>query len=1094
MPTTDDSHIDPRLRADGVSAGESARLSQVPSGPRPPSTIHASRAASQVQNNSVGTLEHDTLAGTPDKARYAAKLHTFRTKAPLRNECERRKIRYAKSWSMRKLTDALLENWHSLELETVSSMPSTPCPTSAPLQSSRSVNDLSPNTRRVDSVARQLFPADTTHSGSCSSSDDNLFSSPSIAPSFSSIATEDVVHFEGLDEDEDDNVADADLRFHDDDEDSDYRLLQSFSPARSAVTTASMDELLGMDDAVPDGGDDEFDDVEGDLNDPDEYAAFTKRTRVEAAGHADQNRRPGGKKTQASLVRAWDEWCASALLAGEIKDKIVDEHSLLLFIRYSALRPKRDRRRNFIPDTRLGASQIKKLFFAALRLRKLQEADDRTLAAKRSAATTIVYDAVKSRMREALKRTLSGAFSADGDPNAEDDQDIVANTFLQQITVVFRPTDEQLSRISRAFLSHRELRITVFGHLSWVCQRASGNRGDDFRSLRLAQLQPYIWLHPDKSTQVFSVLGLQNEEKAGDRGMSTSINPVYTVFVAHRDAESCPLGALAIYLHYLLDYYRLGDKMEIDWTRNRDWRQVRVLHASTPTIPYNESCMYNLYKGTLERAEVVLHSKVHLARHLLPYKQEQMGVDSNETAKMGWKRGTYFDVYAPALPKAAVLGAHGYQVTDEYNPIWRRISVPEAFLKLVCPMAKDNYHKVSTAKKAGLIGATNFWHTVHFNSIRRMVMSLRPYLFQVGAVIYQKLPTLPIFRLPAFQNAEVQEWMKVEFPVKLARLQAEAGESVNLERIQDEVLRRVLEENRTERALHHQEVEKQRRELQELRECFHRRTSFLSPSKGFSNALYHENASRSDHSAMVIDSLPHSQKVPSTPPRPSRISIEPMRVSEGSPTSAPLVHSVRMLLPPIDAFYNPNDGSSYRIFPPILRQRNLAWSDIFNQIKQPILLWELYQPRGLADFTLSSLWNSYEQGEEYNDMLCPPLKLLEQRFAHKWRAQRNGDKQKWKRYREIPQWIEEETRSRQVLPAVVLAELEALRTQPGKSTLLSLNQLVQVVEKQRKERVSRQSEEISDAGDGGLLTRTGEKRRRAKAVDARPRKNAKLAS
>ncbi|KAF9018420.1 hypothetical protein BDZ89DRAFT_960176 [Hymenopellis radicata] len=389
-----------------------------------------------------------------------------------------------------------------------------------------------------------------------------------------------------------------------------------------------------MDDAIPDGGDDEFDDDEVDLNDPDDYAAFTKRTRVEAAGHADQNRRPGGKKTQASLVRAWDvsqrEWCAGALLAGEIKDKIVDEHSLLLFIRYSALRPKRDRRRNSIPDTRLGASQIKKLFFAALRLRKLQEADDRTLAAKRPAATTIVYDAVKSRMRESLKA------NSKVHPNAEDDQDIVANTFLQQIT------DEQLLRISRAFLSHRELRITVFGHLSWVCQRASGNHGDDFRSLRLAQLQPYIWLHPDKSTQVFSVLGLQNEEKAGDRWHVNgkrkprfpnykyliyfqSINPVYTVFVAHRDAESCPLGALAIYLHYLLDHYRLSEKMEIDWTRNRDWRQVRVLHASAPTIPYNESCMYNLYKGTLERAKVVSRSKVHLARHLLPYKQEQMG-------------------------------------------------------------------------------------------------------------------------------------------------------------------------------------------------------------------------------------------------------------------------------------------------------------------------------------------------------------------------------------------------------------------------------------------------------------------------------------
>ncbi|KAF8998880.1 hypothetical protein BDZ89DRAFT_1147946 [Hymenopellis radicata] len=339
-----------------------------------------------------------------------------------------------------------------------------------------------------------------------------------------------------------------------------------------------MDELLGMDDAVPDGGDDEFDDdefddVEGDLNDPDDYAAFTKRTCGEAAGHADQNRRPGEKKTQASLVRAWD-------------------------------------------------SQIKKLFFAALRLRKLQEADDRTLAAKRPAATTIVYDAVKSRMRESLKRTLS----AGGDPNAEDDQDI----------------------------------------------------------------------------------------------------------------------------------------------------------------------------------------------------------------------GAYADI--------------------------RR---------------KPNIGAISA--------------------------------------------------------------------------------------------------------------------------CYFRRLTRSTTLVSLSGSIHLSKALINDH-----------QQV--------------------------------------------DDGSSYRIFPPILGQRNLAWSDIFDQIKQCILLWELYQPRGLADFyTLPSLWNSYEHGEDASHTNG----ALNEMHVHilldttTTLTVQQGDKQKWKRYREIPQWIEEETRSRQVSRAVVLAELEALRTQPGKSTLLSLNQLVQVVEKQPVDKVKR---------------------------------------
>lgn len=65
------------------------------------------------------------------------------------------------------------------------------------------------------------------------------------------------------------------------------------------------------------------------------------------------------------------------------------------------------------------------------------------------------------------------------------------------------------------------VRMVINGHLTWTCQNASGNHGDDFRALKLCEMQPYTWLHPNKETAVYSVLGLQGEEKSGKRGMKT---------------------------------------------------------------------------------------------------------------------------------------------------------------------------------------------------------------------------------------------------------------------------------------------------------------------------------------------------------------------------------------------------------------------------------------------------------------------------------------------------------------------------------------------------------------------------------------------
>ncbi|KAJ7476613.1 hypothetical protein FB451DRAFT_1460853 [Mycena latifolia] len=338
---------------------------------------------------------------------------------------------------------------------------------------------------------------------------------------------------------------------------SDAALLAEFG-----VAGAAPEELLGYDE------DEEDEEDPDDLADDEVYAKFQKKTRIEAAERFEGNRRAGGRKTQKSMIKSWDTWLAGALARGEVRDDIVDEHSLLCFVKYSAERPKLTRSGAEIPGVE---SQIKKLFFGALRIRKTQEAVDPNLKLTRPCATVLVYDETKTRMDVACERERSGMRQEN-----EDAPDIIANTFLAQVT------DEQLKTIGYSFLEHRELHQVVNGHLSWACQNASGNRGDDFRALKLCEMQPYIFLRPNKETSVYCVLGLQGEEKAGKRGMKTIINPSYTTFIAHRNAEMCPLGAMAFYHHWLHDQYGLTKKMSIDWAVNKSWRNVQLnLSSST---------------------------------------------------------------------------------------------------------------------------------------------------------------------------------------------------------------------------------------------------------------------------------------------------------------------------------------------------------------------------------------------------------------------------------------------------------------------------------------------------------------------------------
>jgi hypothetical protein len=131
-----------------------------------------------------------------------------------------------------------------------------------------------------------------------------------------------------------------------------------------------------------------------------------------------------------------------------------------------------------------------------------------------------------------------------------------------------------------------------------------------------------------------------------------------------------------------------------------------------------------------------------------------------------------------------------------------------------------------------------------------MAIDLRMYLFQVNgsyrllsstefgltpiqtaAAVFQVLPGSPIFRLPALARPDIQMWMKTVFLSELACLQANAGNPVDLMRIQNEAMRQALEENRVQ-------LRELRLELTAMRASFERRTAVLSPAKAYSHQAY----------------------------------------------------------------------------------------------------------------------------------------------------------------------------------------------------------------------------------------------------------------
>ncbi|KAJ6603727.1 hypothetical protein B0H10DRAFT_1957785 [Mycena sp. CBHHK59/15] len=508
-------------------------------------------------------------------------------------------------------------------------------------------------------------------------------------------------------------------------------------------------------------------------------------------------------------------------------------------------------------------------------------------------------------------------------------------------------------------------------------------------ALKLAELQPHTLLHPDKRTGITSILGLQGEEKAGRRGMCTVVNPSYSVFIANLKPDMCPLGAFAFYLHYLYD-------------------EKNIIGSMNPHSSWSQ-----FSDNAFQRAEPLQSSrlKAHLARHLLGYKQEALGVDAAETSKLDWVRGeTYLDTYAPSLPKKAILAAAGYQADEQYDPLWCPVRITEQFLARICPMAKEIY--VQVAGKPNLVGTTNHW---------LMIMDLHPYFFQCGAAIWQKCPKSAIFRLPGFIGKDSIEFKKMG----------------------------ALLEHRTSALSPNQGFSASR---------YHRNVLLASPDRGHNipdspisihvSADLEETGTYEFEDGSIRAFVNESPKLPQTPRS---------------------VAQVDLVLPPVAAFYK--KGAITGFIPPVLGQKSARWLDIFPLIHQPKLCWDVWGPdKSLEQFSgLDELWTTYVIGAPVLDTngtqtgMKPPLKLVKQHFQHKWQTssekkERTKRGKIWQRFCEIPEWIDRNTTARHVSVDTVMQELEAIRSEGSGESVepKGLNWLGNELAQRRKDQLQRQ--------------------------------------
>ncbi|KAG2142292.1 uncharacterized protein EDB93DRAFT_1252350 [Suillus bovinus] len=304
-------------------------------------------------------------------------------------------------------------------------------------------------------------------------------------------------------------------------------------------------------------------------------------------------RQKSRQNTEKSVLNIWKRWLTTTIALGQVPDVIIDAHHII---------DEQDR-----ANGSLSASSLKKTMTMLSCVRCRQVDDNMSLKQAWPAFTPRILDFYKALMVQAQCLCLE-----------HEDFDVMENTILD--SHLFPEHFEQVKK--SIFTTLTQLPSIIKAYQCWTWQCTTLNQGDELINLPLSCIQPYKVFVPDYTTadgrrsrsgQFFlGVLSLYHETKVAKPGKQ---EPDYSFMLPHKDPLKCPIGALAISLHYQFDQEGLMSKVDgWDWSQSSTWREVKLMFGKHVGQPSSGDALRKMYTTMLGPTTITSKKKLHLTR------------------------------------------------------------------------------------------------------------------------------------------------------------------------------------------------------------------------------------------------------------------------------------------------------------------------------------------------------------------------------------------------------------------------------------------------------------------------------------------------
>ncbi|OCH83775.1 hypothetical protein OBBRIDRAFT_808754, partial [Obba rivulosa] len=282
---------------------------------------------------------------------------------------------------------------------------------------------------------------------------------------------------------------------------------------------------------------------------------------------------------------AVSHWAYHALAKGQIPDVIINTDHIILYLQFAATRKlllSRGKEHN--SNKCLSASSLKKIMTMLGHMQSRQVTADPLLEQTRSWASAHITEFYKALMIQAQRLQLE-----------DESFDVTSNTILD--SQLFPEHFEEVKH--EIFSSVKQLPSMIKAHFCWTWQCTTLNRGDELVNLLLCCVQPFEialsdFLSADGrrgglSRQHFGVLSMYHETKVPKPGKQ---EPDYNFVLPNHDPLRCPVGALALQLHYIFDQEQLVQKVpEWNWSSATTWRTVKLVFGKTVGKSYDNQVL-----------------------------------------------------------------------------------------------------------------------------------------------------------------------------------------------------------------------------------------------------------------------------------------------------------------------------------------------------------------------------------------------------------------------------------------------------------------------------------------------------------------------